>query len=56
MYLYYYFWIIPVSFTEHKKIGTVSMHVLLVKRAVENFDVSTTTVDVLFMFDGELND
>ena len=31
------------------------MHVSLVKRAIEQFSVSTTTVDVLFMFDGELN-
>ena len=32
------------------------MHVLLVKCRRENLDVSTATVDVLFVLDGELND
>ena len=32
------------------------MHVTLRKTAVEEFDITTTTVNVLFMFDCELND
>ena len=32
------------------------MHVLLVEGGGEDFDVSTATVDVLFVLDGELND
>ena len=32
------------------------MHVLLVEGGGENFDVSTATVDVLLVFDSELND
>ena len=41
--------------TEHDFVGRFSVHVSLVKRAIEQFGVSTTAVNVLFMFDCELN-
>jgi len=36
-------------------IGALAMHILLVKRTIEHFEVSTTAVNVLFMFDGKLD-
>merc|ERR1719323_779783 len=41
---------------EHNKIGRLSMHISLIQRTVKKFGISTTTINVLFMFDCELND
>lgn len=41
--------------SEHKKIGALAMHVLLVQRTIEDFQVTATTIDVLFMFHRELD-
>lgn len=40
---------------KHKPVRRFSMHVFTVKRAIEYFNVSTAAIDVLFMFDGELD-
>lgn len=39
---------------KHDFVGTLAVHVLLFQLAVEDFEVATSTVDVLFMFHGEL--
>lgn len=44
-----------VNLTEHKEVGCVAVHILLVQTAVEHLDVATSAVDVLFMFNGELD-
>jgi hypothetical protein len=31
------------------------MHILLIERTIEHFEVSATTINVLFMFDGKLD-
>ena len=41
---------------KHNQVRAVSVHIFLVKVAVENFDVATTTVNLLFMFYSKLND
>ena len=41
---------------KHNQVRAVSVHIFLVKVAVENFDVATTTVNLLFMFHSKLND
>ena len=40
---------------EHDVVRTLAVHVLLVHRGGKNLDVSTATVDVLFVFDLELD-
>ena len=42
--------------SEHDVVGGFTMHVLLVKGRGEDFSIATTTVDVLLMFYGELDD
>merc|ERR1719323_2917578 len=41
---------------EHNEIRGFSMHISLIQRAVKKLGISTTTINVLFMFDCELND
>lgn len=44
------------TLTEHDVVDRVSMHVLLVQARGEEFNVASTTVNVLLMFHGELDD
>lgn len=44
------------SLTEHDVIRCVTSETLQVSVRRVNFDVTTATVDLLFVFDGELND
>ena len=41
---------------KHDEVGGISMHVFLVQVAREQLGVTTTAVDVLFVFHGELDD
>ena len=45
-----------MSLTEHDEVWRISMHVILSKATVENLGVTTTTVDILFVFYCELED
>ena len=42
--------------TEHDQVGRVSVHISGIERAVEQLSVSTTAVNVLLVFDCELED
>lgn len=41
--------------TKHNFVGSFSVHVLLVKLAVEDLDVTTSTVNVLFVLHSKLD-
>jgi hypothetical protein len=40
--------------TEHDEVWGVSVHVLCVKRAIEQLGITSTAIDVLFVLHGEL--
>ena len=42
--------------TEHDQVGRVAVHISGIEGAVEQLCVSTTAVNVLLVFDGELED
>lgn len=46
----------PSTLTKHDVVDGVSVHLLLVEARGEQFDVSSTTVDVLLVFHRELDD
>jgi hypothetical protein len=45
-----------LKLTKHDKVWRVSMHIILLQTAVKQLDITTSTVNVLFMLDGELKD
>jgi hypothetical protein len=44
------------NITKHDKVWRISMHIILLQTAVKQLDITTSTVNVLFMLDGELKD
>lgn len=48
-------YVIPIRPTKHDLIRALAVHILLVEWAIEYFDISTPAVDVLFVFNSELD-
>jgi hypothetical protein len=55
-YFSYYIYKLLLKLTKHDKVWRVSMHIILLQTAVKQLDIATSTVNVLFMLDGELED
>lgn len=53
--IFFFFLISNEVRTKHEQVRGLAMHVLLIQGAVKHFNVASSTVNVLFMFHGELD-